>query len=828
LRRFIVAGLCLALVALALLPRLTLHGQEEQAKPADIVFRESLVIPPVGRSGRSAIHNDAIEALIVAGKWKAPQADDEVKLPDGAVRKWEAAKAKDDGWFEGPALRGGYAFVTVPSEEQKVMLLDASGHNMVYVNGEPRTGDPYQTGYVRLPVLLKKGDNEFLFHVGRGRLRAKLLPPIPAVQFDAGDVTLPDLVVGEETIAFGSIVLHNASCLPLKPGLLSVKVGDERSTRMLWEGIPALRSRKVLFEIRIPPPKTSGTVPLLLALLDEDNKVIAKTELRLRIVGRDATRKRTFISDIDSSVQYYAVTPMANTTLKPNELTALFLTLHGAGVEALGQASCYAAKSWGHVVAPTNRRPFGFDWEDWGRLDALEVLQAARNEFGVDPRKIFLTGHSMGGHGVWQLGALFPDRWAAIAPSAGWISMYSYAGARRPQNSNPREEMLLRAAASSDTLAMLKNYGHHGVYVLHGEKDDNVPVSQAREMRRHLADFHSDFVYYERPGAGHWWGNECVDWPPIFEFFARRAIPEAKHVRQVEFTTVNPGVSSESHWASIEAQLRPMKPSMVRLQQDIDKRTFSGSTENVARLSLDVFHLKHGEAISVELDGQKFERLPWPAKGWRVWFSRQGERWSADVEPAPRFKGPHRAGPFKDALRERMLFVYGTKGTPEENAWAFAKARYDAEVFWYRANGSIEVIADTEYHDSHYIGRSVILYGNADTNAAWPGLLKDCPVQVRRGEVRVGNRLEKAEDMACLFLQPRPGTAFASIAAVSGTGLAGMRLTDRIPYFVSGVGIPDLLVLDSSTLTKGSDGIVVAGFFGNDWSAEKGEFAWRP
>ena len=22
------------------------------------------------------------------------------------------------------------------------------------------------------------------------------------------------------------------------------------------------------------------------------------------------------------------------------------------------------------VVAPTNRRPFGFDWQDWGRLDA--------------------------------------------------------------------------------------------------------------------------------------------------------------------------------------------------------------------------------------------------------------------------------------------------------------------------------------------------------------------------------------------------------------------------------------------------------------------------
>jgi hypothetical protein len=28
-------------------------------------------------------------------------------------------------------------------------------------------------------------------------------------------------------------------------------------------------------------------------------------------------------------------------------------------------------------------------------------------------------------------------------------------------------------------------------------------------------------------------------------------------------------------------------------------------------------------------------------------------------------------------------------------------------------------------------------------------------------------------------------------------------------------------------LEKGEDGIVVSGFFGNDWSVDKGEFAWR-
>ena len=45
-----------------------------------------------------------------------------------------------------------------------------------------------------------------------------------------------------------------------------------------------------------------------------------------------------------------------------------------AAVEAINQASSYEPKTWANIVCPTNRRPYGYDWEDWGRLDALEVL----------------------------------------------------------------------------------------------------------------------------------------------------------------------------------------------------------------------------------------------------------------------------------------------------------------------------------------------------------------------------------------------------------------------------------------------------------------------
>ena len=51
----------------------------------------------------------------------------------------------------------------------------------------------------------------------------------------------------------------------------------------------------------------------------------------------------------------------------------------------------YKKKDWGHLIAPTNRRPFGFAWEDWGRLDALEVLANAKSIYKPNSKKIYLT-----------------------------------------------------------------------------------------------------------------------------------------------------------------------------------------------------------------------------------------------------------------------------------------------------------------------------------------------------------------------------------------------------------------------------------------------------
>lgn len=808
-------------------------------------LRECLVLPLPGGMSRSIVYTDPVQALQISGAWTAPKAGDAVAFPDGSTRQWEAVSANADGWFEHPALRNGYAFASVSSDREKVVLLETQGCVAAVVNGEPRVGDVYQHGYVKVPVLLKPGQNELLLRCSRaGRLFVRLSSaPAEGALLDVRDATLPDLVVGEETDVWLGIVVINASTQTLQGLTVAASHEGGRTVESPVPMMPPLSICKVPVRLRGLAPRAAGVRKVELRLLRQEGKqrfTLDTAEVTLRIREPHESQKRTFVSSIDGSVQYYAVLP-AQRLGKDSPAPALVLTLHGAGVEAIGQVDAYSPKTWATIVAPTNRRPFGFNWEDWGRLDALEVLELAQRRWRTDPYRVYLTGHSMGGHGTWLVGLTHPDRFAAIAPSAGWVSIWTYGASARlgqrertaDEKTDPLEDLLLRCASPSDTLSLVRNSLLQGVYVLHGDADDNVPVTEARLMRERLSSIHHDFEYYEQPGAGHWWdvsdepGVDCVDWMPLFDFLARHRLPTPDSVRHIEFTTMSPGVSASCYWLRIEMQEQQMRPSSVNLRYDPGKRRFVGTTSNVARLSLQLEHVQPGAPISVELDGQVLGNISYPGRERRLWLVKEGGQWKLSAAPSPAVKSPQRYGGFQSVFTNRPVLVYGTKGTPEENAWALAKARFDSEIFWYRGNATFEVIPDVEFQPNRYRDRNVVLYGNAETNAAWPLLLGDSPVQVHRGAVHLGDKALSGQHLACLFVRPRAGSATALVGAVAGTGLAGMHLTDRLPYFTAGAGVPDCLVLSTDMLTKGVEGVLAAGFFGADWSVPGGEFVWR-
>src|SRR6185312_4972279 len=318
------------------------------------------------------------------------------------------------------------------------------------------------------------------------------------------------------------------------------------------------------------------------------------------------------------------------------------------------------------------------DWEDVGREDALEVLDIAKKTTPHDPGRVFLTGHSMGGHGTWSIGTMYPDLFGVIAPSAGWISFWTYAGGWTPRNPTPEETIVRRSMNSGDTMDRIHNTFAEAVYVLHGSADDNVPVEQARRMRDLLQPWHPDFTYHEQPGAGHWWGNQCVDWPPIFDEFKTRRLDLEEN--KIDFTTANPAVSSHDRWAEILQQQIQLAPSHVVLERSVgpDGSTkVIGTTENVQTLRIRL--PKNSGRLDLEVNGVRgsFDT----ESGGAITLRQYGDRW-VPARLSSSEKTPERSGPFKQVYANHFEFVYQTTGTPEEQRWSMDKARYDQETFY--------------------------------------------------------------------------------------------------------------------------------------------------
>ncbi len=684
-------------------------GQLTLKKEADTLsIDRGLAVSSVGESARRPINTDDLISRVVLGTLDLGnvKAGDELS----AGKAWSEVSGEGEGFAS--VGRSTYVLAKVQSERARVMLMDATGHGMVYVNGEPRVGDPYGHGYVTLPVLLREGENTMLFaHAGRGRLRASLRKPASGAVLLERDLTLPDARPDGEGEWVVGVPMVNASEVERTLVLRAdAGAGEARSEAYRMAACTVLKGT-----VRVRVPKSETEVALRLEILEGDRVLTAHTAT-LGSPRAGSAYKITYTSRVDGSAQYASIVPAPadGSPFRP----ALVLSLHGASVEATNQAASYAPRA-GYVIAcPTNRRPYGFDWEDWGRIDAIEVMDLVKERFGTDAARQYLTGHSMGGHGTWNIGTLYPERFAAIAPSAGWLSFETYTSRGGPAYApeGALGEVFRAARASSDTPALMGNLRGKGIYILHGDADDNVPIDQARQARTILDQMKIAYAFHEQAGAGHWWdddqpGAACLDWPGIWETFAAHRLKD--------------------------------EASRAEVPPPIDARGFA-------------------------------------------------------------------RGSFKRAFDHEFVLVYSTAGTAEENAWSMAKARFDAEQWWYRGNGLARVLSDAQFNAMPTNG-NVIVYGHRSSNLAWNTTVRGARLNLEPGRLSIAGNTLTGDDLAFLAVVPRGGMKDRLVGIVGGTGLAGMRATDRLNYFTSGVGFPDVTIGRATMWQDGYSGVVGAG-----------------
>jgi predicted peptidase len=105
---------------------------------------------------------------------------------------------------------------------------------------------------------------------------------------------------------------------------------------------------------------------------------------------------------------------------------------------------------------------------------ALAILDEVQRQYTTDPKRVYLTGISVGGHGTWQIAAAYPEHWAAIVPVCG-VAPVTKANA-------------------------VKNIP---CWCFHGTDDGNVDVEHSRNMIGALRRAGGGPKYTEYVGVGH-------------------------------------------------------------------------------------------------------------------------------------------------------------------------------------------------------------------------------------------------------------------------------------------------------------------------------------
>jgi predicted peptidase len=186
----------------------------------------------------------------------------------------------------------------------------------------------------------------------------------------------------------------------------------------------------------------------------------------------------------------------------------LMLFLHGAGERGTNIAKV-AVHGPPKIVKEKPEFPFILvspqcpSNQRWDNDALLALLDEVIEKYKVDPKRVYLTGLSMGGYGSWSLGVSHPDRFAAIAPICGGGEII---------------DVLLASRSKAPALRSL------GVWAFHGGKDSVVKSTESERMVNALKSAGAKEVELTiYPEAGHDSWTESYNNPRLYEWFLKHS-----------------------------------------------------------------------------------------------------------------------------------------------------------------------------------------------------------------------------------------------------------------------------------------------------------------
>jgi poly(3-hydroxybutyrate) depolymerase len=600
---------------------------------------------------------DYVRDAFEAGTFDLP--DDDGEDADGVY--WLRETPRENGAF-GP--RGQQLTYWAVSE----LEIDVGDHVFArstrtygaFVGQAPQSGYFYGDRRHRIPVVARQDGSHVAFRCAPGReIEIQLYSTDDEVVWNLADRTTQDLELGVAEDHWMGVPLLNLTDRALTNLVVRVIENDDFAA---WEGSQpgiapgAVTQIPLLLQQKRAPDDAEDVLTATIRVASPELEWSYETTVEFTGARElTASNWKTYLSPVDGSVQRYGVRYPTDYDPSRDDY-AMVLSLHGAGVQGRGQSGSYSAKDWAFIVAPTNRHEFGFDWEEWGRFNALATLDDAQARFNTDPTKVYLTGHSMGGHGTWHVGTSTPGRFATFMPSAGWESFYTYGGSQRPSGA------IARSRAHSDTRNYMTNLARRGVGVIHGTADNNVPFSEGQQMYDRASEVTDDLWNHWQEGAGHWWdadgdepGADCVDWEPGFEWMAEHTLDPLE--LEFDFRSANAGYSPHHSYVRLESSDDP--DGDLFASSTVDGSTVTLETTNVRSMALDGAGLTAKGIDTIVVDGESMA-----VEDGEMWIGPSSGK-THDVH-----------GPYNQVYRRPFCFVFPDGPNPHADAAAMLSSYF--------------------------------------------------------------------------------------------------------------------------------------------------------
>lgn len=220
-----------------------------------------------------------------------------------------------------------------------------------------------------------------------------------------------------------------------------------------------------------------------------------------------ATAKMTWTSARSGELKYLIYTPPGYSA-KSDKRWPLMLFLHGAGERGSDVQRVAIHGPMSEVKKGTNF-PFIIiapqcpEKELWENEPLLQLLDHTIKQHAVDTKRVYLTGLSMGGYGAWKLGLSHPERFAALAPVCGGVSLIDTYAARQD-----RAEAIKRLP----------------IWAFHGGKDNVIPPDESaravNELKEHGVRNLELTIY---PDAKHDSWREVYRDPKFYEWLLKQS-----------------------------------------------------------------------------------------------------------------------------------------------------------------------------------------------------------------------------------------------------------------------------------------------------------------